>query len=327
MLTSGVDFITVSKEKDVKDFVHTPVLLEESIEGLNCRQNLTYIDATLGGGGHSCEIAKLISPTGRLISFDVDPEAIAAAQEKLLPWKENVTIFKSNYSKIPEILRTLNIEKISGGILFDLGTSYHQLMTAAKGFSFSKEARLDMRFDPDSDLTAYDVVNSYSEEELRRIFWEYGEERFSKKIARKIVDIRKDKAIQTTLELANMVRSCIYSPKSKIHPATRIFQAIRIAVNNELCNLEKTLKEVIELLDSDAVIAIISFHSLEDRLVKNLFKYYSSSCKCLPEQIICSCNNKRELEVLTKKPVIASQNEISKNPPSRSAKLRVAKRV
>ena len=310
----------------LKEFVHKPVLLEEAVEGLYCRPGLTYIDATLGGGGHSFEIASRIIPEGRLVSLDVDPEAISAAQNKLSQYQENVTILKSNYSKIPEILRTLNIEKISGGILFDLGASYYQLTTDKKGFSFSKEAKLDMRFDPENPMSAYDIVNDFSENDLRTIFWEYGEERFSKKIAREIVNLRKKKPIETTVELANLVKSTVYSSRFKIHPATRIFQAIRIAVNNELDNLEKTLKEVISLLEVDARIAIISFHSLEDRLVKNLFKYYSSNCNCLPEQLICSCK-KRELNILTKKPIVASQSEISKNPPSRSAKLRVAKRV
>ena len=308
------------------EFVHEPVLFEETIDWLNCREGLIYVDATVGGAGHSSEIARRIYPTGKLIALDVDPDAIAAAEQRLAPWKDIVTILKANYSKLPEILRALNIEKISGGIVFDLGASYHQFATAEKGFSFSKEAPLDMRFNPDNSLTAYDIVNKSSEQELVRIFSTYGEERFSKRIARKIVEVRQKQAIKTTVELANIVKSAVPVFIHKIHPATRIFQALRIAVNNELDNFEKSLREVIPLLEKGARIVVISFHSLEDRLVKNLFKYYSSSCNCLPENPVCSCEGKK-LEILTKKPISASEKEVKMNPPSRSAKLRVAEKV
>lgn len=321
--------INEQDKKETQDFVHYPVMLQEAVEWLDCREGLIYIDATLGGGGHSKAIAQKIgsdSKDSRLISFDVDPVAIKAAEKNLAPWKAIVTIVKANYSKIPEVLQNLNIDKITGGILFDLGASYPQLTSADKGFSFSKEAPLDMRFDPESALTAYDVVNKFSETDLFKIFKEYGEERFSRKIARKIVDIRQKQPIKTTVELADIVRKTIYSPNSKIHPATRVFQAIRIAVNDELKNLHDTLTKVIPLLESDARIVVISFHSLEDRLVKNAFKYYSSNCRCLPENLICSCEP-GQLEILTKKPIIASSEEIKTNPPSRSAKLRAARKI
>lgn len=272
------------------------------------------------------EIAERIYPDGRLIALDSDPVAFEAAKEKLASLQEIVTILRSNYNKIPEILASLNIKQITGGILFDLGASYYQLTSWERGFSFSREADLDMRFDPDNPITAYDIINNYSKDELFKIFKEYGEERFSGRIAKKIVEIRKIKPIKTTTELSNIVKSIVYQGRSKIHPATRVFQALRIAVNNELKNFETTLKDVIPLLAKDARIVVISFHSLEDRLVKNLFKYYSSKCKCLPEQMVCTCGP-GQLEILTKKPIVASEEEVRRSSPSRSAKLRVAKKI
>jgi 16S rRNA (cytosine1402-N4)-methyltransferase len=299
---------------------------EETINGLDCIQGLVYVDATLGGAGHSVEIIKRILPNGRLIGFEVDPAALKCAQEKLSPWSENVTIFKANYSKISELLRSLNIEKITGGILFDLGASYFQLTSGEKGFSFLKESKLDMRFDPENPLTAYVVVNKYSEDELKKIFKEYGEERFSGRIAGMIVKKRREKPIETTTELADIIKHAYPFKHSRVHPATRVFQAIRIEVNNELKNFENTLKSVVPLLEKNARIAVISFHSLEDRIVKNLFKYYNSTCNCPPNQLICKCET-RKLEIITKKPLTASAEEIRRNPSSRSAKLRIARKV
>lgn len=301
-------------------------MLNETIEALDCKPGLIYVDATLGGGGHSFEIAKRISPNGKLISFDVDPDAIEAANEKLSEFKDIVTIVKANYSQIPQTLNKFNIPKITGGIIFDLGASYHQFMKAEKGFSFSKEADLDMRFDPENKITAFDVVNYWPENDLIEIFSKYGEERFSKRIAKKIVEKRHLQPIKTTTELANLIKFSVPKTKSNIHPATRVFQAIRIAVNNELLNFEKTLQSILPLLEKNAKIVILSFHSLEDRLVKNLFKYYSSSCRCKKEQLICTCQGK-ELEVITKKPITASIEELNENPPSRSAKLRVSQKI
>jgi 16S rRNA (cytosine1402-N4)-methyltransferase len=301
-------------------------MLEEVLEGLNLRHGLVYVDATAGGAGHSKEIAARIQPDGRLVAIDTDPAAIEAATKNLEPYSRIVTIVKANYTDIPIILRDLNIEKITGGILFDLGASYYQLTSEERGFSFLKESFLDMRFDPNNPITAYDIVNTWSESDLVRIFSEYGEERYSKRIAKRILEKRKQNPIKTTSELADAVKSAVPVFKSRIHPATRVFQALRIAVNNELQNIENSMKEVIPLLSIDARIAVISFHSLEDRLVKNLFKYYSSNCKCLPHQLICECES-GQIEILTKKPITATKEEIKHNPPSRSAKLRIAKKI
>ena len=209
-------------------------------------------------------------------------------------------------------------------MLFDLGASYHQFNKAERGFSFSKEAPLDMRFNQDADFSAYDVVNGYSEQELVRIFSEYGEERFSKRIARTITEQRKLKKLETTTELANLITNCTPHVKSTIHPATRVFQAIRIEVNQELQNVKNTLNDVLDLLDVGAIISVISFHSLEDRIVKHLFKYHSQRCHCEKNQMICTCPPPK-LELVNKKPITASEEEISENPPSRSAKLRIAR--
>lgn len=305
-------------------FNHYTVMKNEAVDALNCKAGLIYIDATLGGGGHSELILQRIQPSGRLIAFDVDDDAINAASERLKDYK-NLTIVKDSYTNIKKVLQDLNVDKITGGILFDLGASYHQLTKCERGFSFSKDAPLDMRFNQDSNFTAFDVVNSYSEADLVRIFSEYGEERFSKRIAKKIIEQRRVKKIETTRELANLIVSSTPNIKSSIHPATRVFQAIRIEVNQELTNVKKTLDDLLELLGDDAIISIISFHSLEDRLVKNFFKYHSQKCRCEPNQLICKCEPPK-LEIITKKPVLASMEEIKINPPSRSAKLRVAKR-
>ena len=221
-------------------------------------------------------------------------------------------------------LAELGIEKITGGVLFDLGASYHQFNKADRGFSFSKEAPLDMRFNQDADFSAFDVVNGYSENALVQIFSEYGEERFSKRIAKKIVESRKAKSIETTTELADLIVNCTPHIKTSIHPATRVFQAIRIEVNQELTNVKNTLNDVLDLLDIGAIISVISFHSLEDRLVKNLFRYHSQKCHCEPNQMICKCPPPK-LALVNKKPIIASDEEIKVNPPSRSAKLRIAR--
>lgn len=260
-----------------------------------------------------------------MISFDIDEDAINAASERLKDY-QNLTIIKESYTNIKKALQELKIEKITGGIVFDLGASYHQLTKAERGFSFSRNAALDMRFNKDSEFSAFDVVNSYSEAELVRIFSDYGEERFSKRIAKKIIEQRRSESIKTTGELADLIVSATPRVKSSIHPATRVFQAIRIEVNQELTNVKKILEELLELLVDGAIISIISFHSLEDRLVKNFFKYHSQKCRCEKNQMICKCGPP-ELEIITKKPVLASEKEIKENPPSRSAKLRIAKRV
>lgn len=309
----------------MNNFKHYTVMKNEAVDALECKDGLVYVDCTLGGGGHSELILQRISPNGKLIAFDADQEAIDAATQRLKNYK-NLTIVKDSYTNIKQALKNLNIEKITGGILFDLGASYHQLTKQERGFSFSKEAPLDMRFNMDSNFSAYDVVNSYKEEDLVKIFSEYGEERFSKRIAKKIVEERKIKKIETTTELANLIVNCTPKIKSSIHPATRVFQAIRIEVNQELQNIKNTLNDVFDLLDFGAIISIISFHSLEDRVVKHTFKYYSTRCHCDKNQIICNCPPPI-LELVNKKPIMASAEEIQENPPSRSAKLRVARYI
>lgn len=307
----------------MKEFKHYTVMKNEAVDALNCQDGLIYVDCTLGGGGHSELILKRIQPNGRLISFDVDQDAIDAATERLKNYK-NLTIVKNSYTNIKQVFKDLGMEKITGGILFDLGASYHQLTKQERGFSFSKEAPLDMRFNMDSDFSAYDVVNNYKEEELVKIFSEYGEERFSKRIAKAIVQKRQAKPIQTTTELADIIVEATPKIKSSIHPATRVFQAIRIEVNHELQNVKNTLTDVLDLLDFNAIISVISFHSLEDRVVKHVFKYYSTRCHCEKNQMICNCPPPI-LELVNKKPIMATEQEIKENPPSRSAKLRVAK--
>ncbi len=307
----------------MEEFKHYTVMKYEAVDALECKDGLLYVDCTLGGGGHSELILKKISPNGRLIAFDVDDDAIAAASERLKDYN-NLTIVKDSYTNIKQVLQNFGINKITGGVLFDLGASYHQLTKAERGFSFSKDAPLDMRFNQDSDFSAFDVVNDYSEEELVRIFSEYGEERFSKRIAKAITEQRRKKKIETTTELADLIVSCTPKIKSVIHPATRVFQAVRIEVNQELQNVKNTLNDVLDLLAFGAIISVISFHSLEDRIVKHLFKYHSQRCHCDKSQMICNCPPPI-LELVNKKPIMASDEEIKENPPSRSAKLRIAR--
>lgn len=300
-------------------------MLNEAVGALRCTDGKVYVDCTLGGGGHSGLILSKIQPNGKLISFDVDDDAITAASERLKDYK-NLTIVKDSYVNVKKVLQNLGIEKITGGVLLDLGASYHQLTKQERGFSFSKEAPLDMRFNQDSDFSAYDVVNTYSEDDLVRIFSEYGEERFSKRIAKKIVEVRQRKPLQTTTELSNLIIEATPKINSKIHPATRVFQAIRIEVNQELNNVKKVLEDIMPLLSFGAIISVISFHSLEDRLVKVFFKKMASKCNCPPNKAICDCPPP-SLKIITKKPICASECEIRENPPSRSAKLRVAERI
>ncbi len=303
------------------DFKHYTVMLNEAVDALNPQDGKIYVDCTLGGGGHSELILKRIQPDGRLIAFDVDDEAIAHSKERLKEYK-NLTIVKSSYTNINDELKKLGIDRITGGVLLDLGASYHQLTKQERGFSFSKDAPLDMRFDMEADFSAYDVVNTYKEDELVHIFSEYGEERFSKRIAKKIVENRRIKPIKTTGELAELIIEATPKIKTHIHPATRVFQAIRIEVNNELKNVKIVLNNILDLIDIGGIISVISFHSLEDRIVKQLFKYESQKCRC--SNMICTCKPP-VIELVNKKPILATEKEIKENPPSRSAKLRVVR--
>ena len=305
----------------MSDFKHYTVMLNEAVDALECQDGKIYVDCTLGGGGHSELILKRISPNGKLISFDIDDEAIKHASERLKKY-DNLTIVKSSYTNIKTELKKLGIEKITGGVVIDLGASYHQLTKAERGFSFSKDAPLDMRFDMQANFSAYDVVNTYKEDDLVRIFSEYGEERFSKRIAKKIVEVRSKKNIETTKELVDLIVNCTPKIKSSIHPATRVFQAIRIEVNNELKNVNIVLHDILDLLDVGGIISVISFHSLEDRIVKKILKFESQKCRC--NEMICKCPPPR-IELVNKKPIMASDEELKENPPSRSAKLRVAR--
>jgi len=303
------------------DFKHYTVMLNEAVDALECTDGKIYVDCTLGGGGHSELILKRISPNGKLISFDIDDEAINHAKNRLKDYN-NLTIVKSSYTNIRSELKKMGIDKINGGVIIDLGASYHQLTKAERGFSFFKDAPLDMRFDMQAKFSAYDVVNSYKEEDLVRIFSEYGEERFSKRIAKKIIEKRSQKKIETTKELADIIIDATPRIKSNIHPATRVFQAIRIEVNNELKNVNFVLHEILDLLDIGGIISVISFHSLEDRIVKRVLKHESLKCRC--NEMICKCTPPR-IELVNKKPIMASDEEIKENPPSRSAKLRIAR--
>ncbi|MDD3420572.1 MAG: 16S rRNA (cytosine(1402)-N(4))-methyltransferase RsmH, partial [Candidatus Gastranaerophilales bacterium] len=272
----------------MQEFKHYPVMLNEAVNALNCTEGKLYIDATLGGGGYSELILKKIGSTGKLISFDVDKDAIEASKKRLKDYK-NLTIVNDSYTNIKNYLLKNNIEKIDGGVVFDLGASYPQLTSDTRGFSFSQEAPLDMRFNQSADFSAFDIVNTYKEEELVRIFSEYGEERFSKRIAKKIVEERRNKQLKTTKELADLIISATPKIKSRIHPATRVFQAIRIEVNDELRNIKNTLNELLTILSFDAILSVVTFHSLEDRIVKRFFKYNSNRCNCPPYQAICNC--------------------------------------
>lgn len=307
----------------MQEFKHYPVMLNEAVDALECENGKLYIDGTLGGGGYSELILKRISPSGRLISFDVDEFAIKSSSERLKDY-ENLTIVNDSYTNIKKYLAENNIKEIDGGVVFDLGASTPQLTSKQRGFSFMSDSKLDMRFNQEADFSAYDVINDYKEDELVRIFSEYGEERFSKRIAKKIVETRKIKKIETTKELVNIIFEATPRIKSKIHPATRVFQAVRIEVNHELDNIKNTLNDVLTLLANNAILSVVTFHSLEDRIVKQTFKHYSREWT---ESEGVFDYNPPLLELVNKKPITASEEEIKINPPSRSAKLRIARRI
>ncbi|GAA0125327.1 MULTISPECIES: 16S rRNA (cytosine(1402)-N(4))-methyltransferase RsmH [Clostridium] len=306
------------------DFKHVSVLLDECIEALNIKEDGIYVDCTLGGGGHSSEILKKLSEKGRLIGIDQDKDALKAASERLKEYK-NTTFVHNNFYNIKEILENLNIEKVDG-ILMDLGVSSYQLDNADRGFSYMKDAPLDMRMDRENSLSAYNVVNDYSEEELADVIKSFGEERFAKRISNFIVNRRP---IETTLQLADIVMAAIPGKFKKDggHPAKRTFQAIRIEVNKELMILNKAIEDSVEALNSDGRIAIITFHSLEDRIVKNKFKELNDPCNCPKELPFCVCNKKPIVNLVSRKPIEPSKEEQENNSRSRSSKLRVARKI
>ena len=316
----------------MQEFNHYPVMKKEAVEALNCESGKIYVDATLGGGGYSELILQKISPDGKLFSFDVDIDAVNYSKEKLKDY-ENLTIINDSYTNIKKYLDEYGIDKITGGIVFDLGASTPQLTSDTRGFSFSKNSELDMRFNQSADFSAYDLINGYKEDELVRIFSEYGEERFSKRIAKRIIEVRKTKKIETTQDLVDIIFEATPRIKSKIHPATRVFQAIRIEVNHELDNIKNTLNDVLTLLSDGAILSIVTFHSLEDRIVKNFFKHYSREWFGGPwgskeqSHVFGIDYNRPLLELVNKKPYSPTEEEVKVNPASRSAKLRIARRI
>ncbi len=310
------------------NFSHTSVLLFECIEALNIRDGYTYIDCTAGGGGHSLEIAKRMGKNSRLICFDRDTNAIAAATERLSQYLDRVTFVNDNFSSLDRVVREYGIKNL-GGVLADLGCSSHQFDTPERGFSYMHNARLDMRMDSTAPLSAYEVVNTYSESELKKIIYDYGEERFAPRIASAICQRRVDSPIETTHELSDIIKSAIPAAKRSDgpHPAKRTFQAIRIEVNGELDSIKPLIDAAANSLVSGGRIAIISFHSLEDRIVKQSYKALATGCTCPRDFPVCVCGKKPIIKEVSHKPILPSDNELKENPRSRSAKLRVAEKI
>ena len=309
-------------------FEHVSVMLSETVDGLNVRPGGIYVDGTLGGGGHSFEICKRLQGKGRLIGIDQDEAAIAAAGARLAPYGDLVTIVRSNYEQIGKVLYELGIEKVDG-IMLDLGVSSYQLDTAERGFSYREDAPLDMRMDQRNPKTAKDIVNTYSEKDLFRIIRDYGEDSFAKNIAKHICMEREKKPIETTFELSEIIKQAIPMAVRKKggHPAKQTFQALRIELNRELEVLSGTLDEMIDLLNDGGRLSIITFHSLEDRIVKSAMKKNENPCTCPPEFPVCMCGKKSKGKVITRKPILPSEEELKENSRSQSAKLRVFERV
>lgn len=311
------------------EFNHVPVLLLECMDALNIRHGGVYVDCTAGGGGHSSEIARRMGDDGRLVSLDRDDEAIAACRARVSQISKNAQVVKSNFSDVSLALDSVGVERIDG-VLWDLGVSSRQLDTPERGFSYMADAPLDMRMDSNAAFSAGDVVNGYSEEELSRIIFEYGEEKFAKKIASAIVRRREASPIATTLELVDVIRSAMPASAQRSeaqHPAKRTFQAIRIEVNGELAAIEPSIRSAVERLNVGGRAAVITFHSLEDRIVKNVFRDLASPCMCPPDFPVCVCGKKPLVKAVTKKPVVAGQAELSENPRARSAKLRIVEKI
>ena len=309
------------------EFNHIPIMLDEVIDGLDIKPDGVYVDLTVGGAGHSTEILKRIK-RGKLICVDQDEEALSVAKERLLKISENVLFYKSNFENFKEILDYFEIDKVDG-VLLDIGVSSYQIDNGQRGFSYMIDAPLDMRMDRDLKKSAFDVVNYYNSEDLEYIFYNYGEEKWTKRIVEFIVDYRKEKLIETTFELVDIIERAI--PKSVRakggHPAKRVFQAIRIEVNRELEVIKKVIPDIVDRLNKDGRLCIITFHSLEDRIVKDSFKELARGCICPKELYVCVCNNKPKIKILTKKPIIPSEEEMNENSRSKSSKLRICSKI
>ena len=311
----------------MSEFHHVSVLLEECIEGLAIKPDGIYVDGTLGGAGHSSRIAAKLT-TGRHIGIDRDPIALKAAEERLKPWADRVTLVHSNFCEIASVLDELNIEGVDG-ILLDLGVSSPQLDDGERGFSYMVDAPLDMRMNNEDALSAHTVVNTWSYEELKKILYEYGEERYAPKIAAAICSRREAAPIETTLELVDIIRSAMPASalREKQHPAKRSFQAIRIAVNDELNSVAKVMEDAIPRLNKGGRLAVITFHSLEDRIVKNAMASAAKGCTCPPNFPVCVCGKKPLVKIITRKPIVSGEEELERNPRARSAKLRICEKL
>ena len=310
------------------NFSHRSVLLDECIEALNIKPDGIYIDGTAGGGGHSYEIAKRLGEGGRLIAIDRDEAAIEAAGKRLSEFSDRVTVVRNNFSCIADVCRELEIDRIDG-VLLDLGVSSYQLDTPERGFSHNSDAPLDMRMDRRGELDAYTVVNTYTEEKIRKIIYDYGEDRFAPRIASEICRRREIKPIETTGELVDIIKSAIPAAAREggHHPAKRTFQALRIEVNGELDAISPAIESATKLLAPKGRIAIITFHSLEDRIVKQTYAKLAEGCTCPPRIPVCVCKNKPKVKIISKKPILPTYEEVNENPRSRSAKLRVAEKL
>ena len=311
----------------MSEFHHVSVLLDECIQALDIKPEGIYVDGTLGGAGHSSEVAKRLT-TGRLIGIDRDPVALEAASKRLAPYADRVTLVHSNFCEIAAVLEQLQIDGVDG-ILLDLGVSSPQLDDAGRGFSYMADAPLDMRMNSEDVLDAYAVVNGWSQEELKRILYDHGEERYAPQIASAIVRRRAEKPIETTLELVDVIRSAMPAAalREKQHPAKRSFQAIRIAVNDELGSVEKVMKDAVGCLNKGGRLAVITFHSLEDRIVKNGMAAAAKGCTCPPNFPVCVCGKKPKVRLIARKPIVSGQEELERNPRARSAKLRVCEKL
>ncbi|WP_418792589.1 16S rRNA (cytosine(1402)-N(4))-methyltransferase RsmH [Phosphitispora sp. TUW77] len=309
------------------NFHHVPVMLDEVMTYLDIKQGGTYVDCTLGGGGHTIEIIKKIQPGGLVIGIDQDPNALEAARKRLHSYGKRVVYVHSNYYRLKDVFAQLNLRE-ADGVLFDLGVSSHQLDEGERGFSYMQDAPLDMRMNPEDPVTAEHIVNQKTEDELNGLIREYGEEKWARRIARFIVDYREKSPIHTTGELVEIIKKAVPAGARREgpHPAKRTFQALRIAVNDELNRFRKALYEAVDILRPGGRVCVISFHSLEDRIAKEVFRELSKSCICPPGLPICTCNKKQELKVLTGKPVLPTPEELKVNPRARSAKLRAAEK-